>query len=156
MPDSLWLHGLEYTSLSCPSLSPRFCSNSCQLSQWFQTTISSSVAPSPPAFNLSQHDAGSFPVSWLFLSGGQSIDTSASVSAFQRIFRVDFLQDWLVWSPCRPWDSQECSPVMQFKTINSLTFSLINGLTLTSVRDYWKNHSFDYMELCWQSDVSAF
>ena len=113
-------------------------------------------APSPPAFNLSQHDAGSFPVSWLFLSGGQSIDTSASVSAFQRIFRVDFLQDWLVWSPCRPWDSQECSPVMQFKTINSLTFSLINGLTLTSVRDYWENHSFDYMELCWQSDVSAF
>ena len=100
-------------------------------------------APSPPAFNLSQHDAGSFPVSWLFVSGGQSIDTSASVSAFQRIVRVDFPQDWLVWSPCSPWDSKECSLVTQLKTINSLTFSLINGLTLTSVHDYWEKHTFD-------------
>ena len=107
-------------------------------------------APSPPTFNLSQHDAGSFPMSWLFVSGGQSTDTSASASAFQRIFRVDFLQDWLVWSPCSLWDSQECSPVTEFKTINSLAFSLINGLTLTSVHDHWKNHSFDYTELCWQ------
>ena len=34
--------------------------------------------------------------------------------------------------------------------------SLLYGPTLTSIHDYWKNHSFDYMELCWQSNVSAF
>ena len=34
--------------------------------------------------------------------------------------------------------------------------NLLYGLTLTSIHDYWKNHSFDYMDLCWQSDVSAF
>ena len=66
----------------------------------------------------------SFPVSWLFVSGGQSIGASASASAFQRIFRVDLLEDWLVWSPCSPWDSQECSPVTQFET-NSLAFTAL-------------------------------
>ena len=35
--------------------------------------------------------------------------------SFQWIFRTDFLQDWLVWSPCSPWDSQESSPTPQFK-----------------------------------------
>ena len=34
--------------------------------------------------------------------------------------------------------------------------SLLYGLTLTSIHDYWKNHSFDYVEICWQSDASAF
>ena len=53
-------------------------------------------------------------------------------------------------------DSQESSPTPQFKSINSLALSLLNGPTLTSIHDYWKNHSFDYTDLCWQSDVSAF
>ena len=44
----------------------------------------------------------------------------------------------------------------QSKSINSLGFSLLYGLTLTSICDYWKNHSFDYTDLCWQSDVSTF
>ena len=39
---------------------------------------------------------------------------------------------------------------------NSLMLSLLYGPTLTSIHDYWKNHSFDYTDLCWQSDVSAF
>ena len=42
----------------------------------------------------------------------------------------------------------------QFKSINSSV--LLFGPTLTSIHDYWKNHSFDYMDLCWQSNVSAF
>ena len=52
--------------------------------------------------------------------------------------------------------SQGSSPAPQFKSINSLVFSLLSGQALTSIHDYWKNHSFDYMDLCWQSDVSAF
>ena len=47
-------------------------------------------------------------------------------------------------------------PVPQFESINSLALSLLYGTTLTSVHDYWKNHSFDYTELCQQSDVSVF
>ena len=61
---------------SCPSQSPGVCSNSCPLSQWCYPTMSCSVAP----FS-SFPESGSFSVSWLFASGGQSIGVSASASA---------------------------------------------------------------------------
>ena len=63
--------------------------------------------------------------------------------SFQRLFRVDFLWDWLVWSPCSPRDSQDSSPTPQLKSINSLMLSLLYEPALTSVHDYWKNHSFE-------------
>ena len=50
----------------------------------------------------------------------------------------------------------ESSPAPQFKSINSLVLSLLYGPTLTSIYDYWKNHSFDYTDLCQQSAISAF
>ena len=62
----------------------------------------------------------------------------------------------MVGSPCSPRDSQKSSPMPQFKSINSLELSVLFGPTLTSIHDYWKNHSFDEMELCRQSSVSAF
>ena len=77
--DSLWPPGLQHTRLPCPSLSPGVCSNSCPLSQWCHPTISSSVPPfsiCPQSFPAS----GSFPMSGLFASGGQSIGISASSS----------------------------------------------------------------------------
>ena len=46
---------LSHARLTCPSLSPRICSNSCPLSWWCYPTVSSSVTPSPPALHLSQH-----------------------------------------------------------------------------------------------------
>ena len=49
MFDSLWPHELRHTRITCPSPFPRVCSNSCPLSRWCLPTISSSVAPSPPA-----------------------------------------------------------------------------------------------------------
>ena len=57
--------------------------------------------------------------------------------------RADLLQNGLVGSPCSPRDSQESSPTPQFKSINSLAFSLLYSPTLTSIHDYWKNHNFD-------------
>ena len=51
-------------------------------------------------------------------------------------------------------DSKETSPVPQFKSINSLA-CLLHGLALTSVHDYWKNLSFDYTDLCRQSDITS-
>ena len=48
------------------------------------------------------------------------------------------------------------SPTSQFKSISSSALSLLYGPTLTSIHDCRKNHSLDYMDLCWQSNVSAF
>ena len=78
MSDSLWYHGLQHTRLPCPSLSPGVCSNSCPLSWGCHQTISSSVTPfsSCPQFFPA---SGSFLVSQLFASSGQSIGASASV-----------------------------------------------------------------------------
>ena len=59
-------------------------------------------------------------------------------------------------TPCSPRDSQEFSSAPQFESISSLVLSLLYGPALTHAHDYWKNHSFDYMDLCQQSDVSAF
>ena len=76
MSDSLRSHGLQHVRLPCPSPTPRTCSNSCLLSRWCHPTTSSLSSPSPPAFNLSQHQ-GLFPISQFFASGGQSIGVSA-------------------------------------------------------------------------------
>ena len=65
------------------------------------------------------------------------------LQSFQWMLSVDFLKDWLVWSPCCSRDSQDSSPAPQFESISSSTFSLLDGPTLTSVYDYWKNHGFD-------------
>ena len=78
MSDSLWPPELQYTRDLCPSLSPRVCLNSCPVCLWCHPTISSSVPFSscPQSFPASE----SFPMIWLFTSGGQSIGTSASTS----------------------------------------------------------------------------
>ena len=151
MSDFLWLHGLYHTRLPCPSPSPRAFSNSRPLSRWCHPTILSSVVPF--SFCLQFFPAsGSFPMSWLFISGGQSIGTSTSSSVnIQGWFPLGFAD--LV--SCSPKDSQESSPVPQFERINS-TLSLLYGPILTFIHDYWKNHSFDYTDFCWQSNVSAF
>ena len=53
------------------------------------------------------------------------------------------LQNGLVGSPCSPRDSQESSPIPQFKSINSLALSFLHSPTLTSIHDQWKNHTLD-------------
>ena len=87
----------------------------------------------------------SFTVSWsLFqwVDSSQEVDKILELQlqhySFQRIFRVDFLQDWLIWSPCCPRDSQESSPSLQLECINFSVLSLVYGSTLTSILDYWK------------------
>ena len=74
--DSLWPHGLQHT---CPSPTPRACSNSCPSSQWCHSTISSLVIPFSSCLQ-SFPASGSFPMSQFFASGGQSIGASASAS----------------------------------------------------------------------------
>ena len=79
---------------------------------------------------------------------------SVSISPFYEVSGL--IISWLFGSPCSPRDSKESSPTPQFKSINSSALCLLYGPTLTSIYDWWKNHSFDYMNRCWQSDVSAF
>ena len=67
---TLWPHGLQHARPPCPSPSPGVCSNSCPLSRWCHPTISSSVAPFSSCLQ-SFPASGSFPMSWLFASGGQ-------------------------------------------------------------------------------------
>ena len=87
MTDSLWPHGLQYVRLPCPLPSPGACSNSWPLSHWCHPTISSSVI----TFSCLQSfpASGSFLMSQLFASGGQSIGVSASAS----VLPVN-IQDW--------------------------------------------------------------
>ena len=77
--DSLWPHGLQHSRPPCPSPTPGVYPNSCPLSRWCHPTISSSVVPfSSCPWSLPA--SGSFPMSQLFASGGQSTGVSASTS----------------------------------------------------------------------------
>ena len=112
------------------------------------------LSPSPHALSLSQHQ-GLFQWVGSFHQMAKVLELQLWHQSFQWIFRIDFLQDWLVCSPWSPRDSQESFPAPQFRSINSSALSLLYGPTLTSVHDYWKDDSFDYTDFCWHNDVSA-
>ena len=117
MSDSLQPHRLQHVRLPCPSLSPRAYSNVCPLRWWCHPTVSSSVVPfssCPQSFPAS----GSFQMSQLFTSGGQSIGVSASISVL-----LMNTQDWssLGWTGWISLQSKGFSRVFskpQFKSIN--------------------------------------
>ena len=142
MFDSLPLHGLQYARPPCPSPAPGVYSNSCPLSQWCHSTISSSVAPLllPSVFPSIRVF---LPMSQCFTPGGQSIGVSASTSVLPMNIQDWFPLGWTGWSPCSPRDSQESSTTSQFKSINSSVLSFLYSPTLTFIHDYWQNHSFD-------------
>ena len=126
---------------------PRVCSNSCLLSWWCHPTISSSVA-SFSSCPLSCPASGSFPMSWLFTPSGQSIGASASalpVKGFQSpsgliSFRIDWFDLLAVQGTLKS--------LLQHHSLKaSILQCLLYGPALTSVHDYWKNHSFDYTDL---------
>ena len=134
--DSLWSHEPQHARPPCPSPTPGVHSDSCPLCRWCHPTISSSVVPfssCPQSFPAS----GSFPVSQLSASGGQSIGVSASTS----VLPVN-TQDWsaLGWTGWICLQSKGLSRVFsntklqkhQFFTV----YSLLYGSILTSVHDY--------------------
>ena len=141
--NSLWSHGLQHSRLFCPSLSPRVCSNSRLLSWWYHPSISSSVDPYSSCLQ-SFPAAGSFPMSQLFASGGQSLGASASASVLPMNIQGFFFPLGLTGLiSLQSKDSQESSPTPQFKSIKSLALSFLYSPTLISIHDYWKNHSLD-------------
>ena len=140
--DSLQPHELQHFRLPCPSPTAGVYPNPCPLSRWCHPTISSSVIPfssCPQHFPAS----GSFQMSQLFASGGQSIGVSASTS----VLSVN-TQDWfpLGWTGWIALQSEGLSRVFSNTTgqsINSSALSFLYSPTVTSIHDYWKNHSLD-------------
>ena len=97
-------------------------------------------SPYPPAFNFFQHQVLSnesvLRVRWLKYWSFSSASTEYSGL-------ISFRIDWLDFLAVQGEDSQESFPTPEFKSINSLALSFLSSPTLTSVHDYWKNHSFD-------------
>ena len=139
--DSLLPLGLQHARLPCPSPTPTACSNSCPLSRWCHATVSSSVVHFSSClqpFPASE----SFPRSPFFASGDQSIGVSAT-SVLPMDIQDWFPLGWTGWISLQSKGPQEFFPTPQFKSINSSVLSFLYSPTLTSIHDYWKNHSFD-------------
>ena len=142
MSNSLWPHGLQCTRLPCLSPTPRACSISCPLSWQCHPTISSSV----PFFSClhSFPASGSFQMSQLFTSGGQTIGVSASALVFPMNTQDWFPSGWAGWISLQ---SRGLSRVFSNTTAQKHQFfssqlSLWSN-PLISVHAYWENHSFD-------------
>ena len=116
--DSLQPHGLQNARPPCPSPTPRVHSNSCPLSRWCHPTISSSVIPFSSRLQ-SFPASGSFKMSQLFPSGGQSIGVSASASVLPKN-----TQDWspLGWTGWISLQSKGLSRVFSNTTIQKHEF----------------------------------
>ena len=139
----LWSHGLQYARPPCPSPTTGVYPDSCPLSRWCHPTILSSAIPffshlqSFPA-------SGSFQMSQLFASGGQSIGVSASTSVLSMN-----TQDWspLGWTGWISLQSKGLSRVFSNTTVQKHQFFgaqlFFYSPILTSLHDYWKNHNFD-------------
>ena len=155
MSDSLWPHESQHARPPCPSQTPRVYPNSCPLSQWYHPAISSSVVPFSSC-PQSLPASGSFPTSQIFPWGSQSIGVSASAPVLPMN-----TQDWSLlggtgWISLQSKGLSKSSPIPQFKSINFSVLRFLHSPTLTSIHDHWKNHNLDRMDLCWQSNVSAF
>ena len=136
MSNSLRPYGLQHPRLPCPSPTPGICSNSCPLSRWCHPNISSSVIPFSSCLQ-SFPASGSFQMSQLFASGGQSIWISVSISVLPMN-----TQDWspLGWTDWISLHSKELSGVFSNNTIQKHQFfgAQLCSPTLTSIHDHWK------------------
>ena len=153
MPNSLQPHKLQHTKLPCTSLSPWVCSDSYLLSQWCHPIISFSVSPfssCPQSLPVS----GSFPMSWLFASGCQSIGASVLVSVLPM-----HIQGWFPFRLI----GVIFLPPKRLSKVNYST-SIWKHLFFGAQPSLWSNphiHTWllektKYTYLCWQSDISAF
>ena len=142
MSDSLQPHEPQHARTPCRSPIPGVYANPCPLSQWCHPTISSTVIPFSSCLQ-SFPASGSFPMSQLFTSGGQSIGVSASASVLPMN-----TEDWspLGWTGWISLQSKGLSRVFSNTIVQNHQFfglSFLYSPTLTSIHDHWKNHSLD-------------
>ena len=107
------------------------------------------LPPTPPSIRVFSNESTlhmRWPKYWSF---GFSISPSNEHPGL-----ISFRMDWLDLPAVQ--GTLESPPIPQFKSTNSLVLSFLHGPILTSIHDHWKNHSLDQMDLCWQSNVSAF
>ena len=152
MSNSLQPHGLQHARLPCPSPTPGTCSNSRPSSRWCHPTISSSVITFSSCLQ-SFLASGSFQMSQVFTSGGQSIRASASVLPKN-------IQDWfpLGWTGWISLHSKGLKSLLQHHSLKPsiLQRSAFFMVQLTSVHGYWEKHSLDSVDLCQKTDSFAF
>ena len=156
---TLCLCWLQFTSVaqSCPTLCDPMDNSTPglplhhqlpELTQIHVHWVSDAIQPSHPVVPfscpLSFPPSGSFQMSQLFASGGQSIGVSASTSVLPMNIQDWSPLGWTGWISLQSKGlSQESSPTPQFKSINSSALSFIYSPILTSIHYYWKNHSLD-------------
>ena len=155
MSDPVRPHGQLHTGLP-GELSPGVCSNSRPLSQLMPSNhltlgcpllLLPSVFPSIRVFSSESALRIKWPQYW---SLNFSISLFSEYSGLISL-RIDWFDLLAVQGTLKSLLQLQGS-----KTISSLVLSLLYGPALISVHDYWKNRGFDYTDLCWQSDVSAF
>ena len=138
--NSLWPREPQHTGPPCPSLTPGVHPNPCPLCWWYHPTISSSdfsLTTCPQSLPAS----GSFPMSQLSASGGQDIGVSASACpSIEHPVLISFRMDWLDLLAVQG----TLKSLLQHHSLKEsiLRHSLYSS-TLTSIHDYWKNHSLD-------------
>ena len=143
------MDGLQHSRLPCPSPTPRVYPDSCPLSWMVMPSnhlilchpllLPSSIFPSTRVFSNESVICMRWPKYWSF---SFSISPSSEYSGL-----ISLRMDWLDLL-ATGWISRAFSN----STIQKHQFfelSLLYGPTLTSIRDYWKNHSFDKTDLCW-------
>ena len=135
-------HELQHVRPPCPSPTPGVRPNSCLLSWWCHPSISSSVIPfssCPQSFTAS----GSFQMSQLFASGDQNIGVSASISVLPMNTQDWSPLGWTGWISLQPKGLSRVFSNTTVQNINSLALSFLYSSTVTSIHDYWKNHSLN-------------
>ena len=142
---NLQSHGLQHTRLPCPPLSSsllKFMSiESMILSSHLVFCFPLLLLPSTFSSIMVFSNESVLHIRWLKY-WSFSVSPSSEYSGL-----ISFRIDWFNLLE-NPRDSQESYPAPQFKSINSSVLSHLYGPALTSIHNYWKNHSFDYMDLC--------
>ena len=133
----VWLFATPWTAALQASLSITNSRSLLTHVYWVGDAIQPShplLSPSLPSFKPSQHLGL---LKWVSspYQVAKVLGFQLEHQSFQWIFRTDFLQDGLTWSPSHPKDSQESYPTPQFKSINFLALSLPYGPTVTSIHD---------------------
>ena len=130
LSDSLWPHESQHTRPPCPSSTPGVHSDSRPLSQWCHPTISPSAIPFSSC-PQSLPASGSFPMSQLFTSGGQSIGVSASASVLPKNIQDWFLLGWDDWisllskGPLRVFSNTTVQKYQFFGPLHIIWFDVI-------------------------------
>ena len=158
LPSHVWLsatHGLQNTRPLCPSPSPEVCPSSCPLHQWCYPAISSSDAlffchQSFPA-------SGTFPMSQLFthIKWPKHWSFSFNVSPSEYLglmsLKMDCFDLLAVQGTLRNLPQHHS---LKASTLCHSAFFMVQ--LWTTIHDHWEDHSLDYMDFYWQSNVSAF